>query len=547
MKKHLLASIILIILIGLLTLNQEKVYGIGLENNQEEIIELSQEEKGFFDKMKLKQQYEDEGIMVVDTINGVEKETININGIEYEKDVFIYSIYQASKNGDLDTLLPKLESTMSKEDYSKLSSIHQLAKKYSLTKENIELLFLDNEFVENNKETIKNMIPNKIIVDSRDYKLMTTYYYTTVYVGYYETFNVLWTDTGIYSIQAEYYIQNGNVVYTGGTRYVLNARFCSYDHQDTIEFDYQSFSVVWDGLSTPTANIHLIYDYWGNEKMILSSNDIGEDYKISQNEHYNRNQYNKIGSSFVDILYPNKEDLSGWYDVPQNLRSYFHLLLQENSNNDKFTLGVTYIDLNLGVSLNGELELVYDENGDVEYEDLVTFTFNFGVDESDSENEMVSDSHYIRDVYPYLVWGNSEDDYNNHTAFERFVWDKASFTNNTLARNSQYETLTNMYLNGTITDSGGLEIPNEVQNNAARWDIYFDYITTKTITEDTYSDINWTNQISNEYSSVYGVISKIEVYDNVLYSTPGSYKVKVGIVDAANRVRTQEFTGERLK
>ncbi|MBI9010579.1 MAG: hypothetical protein JEZ05_11200 [Tenericutes bacterium] len=128
----------------------------------------------------------------------------------------------------------------------------------------------------------------------------------------------------------------------------------------------------------------------------------------------------------------------------------------------------------------------------------------------------------------------------------QFVWDKDSAMHylllNYAGKNLYGNQLTNLYVIGTITDFGGLEIPDEIQNNAARWDIYFDYISTKTITAGAFSNVNWTNQISNEYSSVYGAIIKIEVYDYVLYSTPGLYKVKVGIVDAANRVRTQEFT-----
>jgi len=519
------------------------VYGLSVENNQEEIVELTQNETDFFDKMRFKQQYEDRGIMVVDTINGTEKETMEINGVEYEKDALVYTIFQASQNGELETSMNKYGNAMSLSNQYHLSEIQEKANLNQLVYSDISILFDDERFVVENDKFFDELLPDRKIVDSRDYSLMATYYYETVYTGYYQNYTIYNTTSGIYSIQAEYYTNIwGTKIYTGSTRYVLNTTFTTYNHIETIEFDYQSYVAGLDGVTPPYATIYLINDYWGTEKMILVSDDIGTEYKITQENHYARNQYNKIDGVSVDILYPTKDDLSsGWFDVPQTVGSYFHLLLLANSDNDKFTKGVTYQDINLGVTLDGGLELVYDENDDVEYEDLVTFTFNFGVDRSDPDFEPVlPDAHYIRDVYPYLIWGNSENDYNNHTPFERFVWDKASYTNNSDARNAEGEDLTDMYLfSPDIGDNGGTPIPQTVQNNACRWDIYFNSIPEQTIIKGQYSNVYWANFITGEYSIVPGTISKFEVFDDVSYNTIGNYLVMVGIEDASGNKRTQ--------
>ncbi len=107
MKKYILLCVAMLVTIGVISVGQEKVYGITVDEKQEKIIELSQNEKDFFDKMKLKQQYEEEGVMVVDTINGTNKETVEIGGVEYEKDAIVYAFYQTSQNGELDSVINK--------------------------------------------------------------------------------------------------------------------------------------------------------------------------------------------------------------------------------------------------------------------------------------------------------------------------------------------------------------------------------------------------------------------------------------------------------
>ena len=154
------------------------------------------------------------------------------------------------------------------------------------------------------------------------------------------------------------------------------------------------------------------------------------------------------------------------------------------------------------------------------------------------------DGHYIMDVYPYLIWGNSETDYDNHTAYERFVWDKDSVAGphpsySPIGKNLSGDNLTYEYDITNIGDYGGTSIPIAIRDNACRWDIYFDFISDKTIIKGQYSNINWASYIAGEYSSISGTIIKFEVFDDVSYNTVGNYLVRVGIEDAAGRKRYQ--------
>ncbi len=207
-----------------------------------------------------------------------------------------------------------------------------------------------------------------------------------------------------------------------------------------------------------------------------------------------------------------------------------------------------YFDLNENIEYNGSFELVYDGNGNVlnaNTDYLVLYTYNLGTEESNPESGLAN-AHYIRDVYPYLVWGNNEDDYQNYSAFERFVWDKASWVLNPTARNSSGTTLTDMYLN-PIGNNGTLSIPITFISNPYGWSLYFDYIEEQEIHEDNFTNINWSTFIINVYSEVPGVVTKFEYEDNVDYKNPGKYSVTVGIIDASQNVRMQTFNVIVLK
>ena len=120
--------------------------------------------------------------------------------------------------------------------------------------------------------------------------------------------------------------------------------------------------------------------------------------------------------------------------------NYFHELQKRNNNNRKFLYNIEYYDVYYKKNSKGSLELIL-RGDEIIYEPFVEGTFNYG--KSSSE-------HYVKDVYPYLVLGNTIDD--GHSGLERFVWDKDRFTRTKYGRNlegkaliSYYNTLKDVY------------------------------------------------------------------------------------------------------
>ena len=201
-------------------------------------------------------------------------------------------------------------------------------------------------------------------------------------------------------------------------------------HQDVTTFNYQSDT------TKPYAKINVITDYFGNTKIALSDNKIF--YKITDEAHYLRNYNN---------LYFQNDKLESLYQVyslyPSNIRSeffrsdnnYFHELLRRNNNNKKYLKNIEYYDIYYKDNKRGSLELILNGN-EIVYEYFVEGTFNYG---------RTSSEHYVKDVYPYLVLGNTRED--GHTALERFVWDKDRFTRTKYGRNLEGKSLFSYYNN----------------------------------------------------------------------------------------------------
>ncbi|MCF7931296.1 MAG: DUF5011 domain-containing protein [Acholeplasmataceae bacterium] len=464
-------------------------------------------------------------------------------------------------------------------------------------------IFLEDEnFYELNKDLIRELVPNENIYDDRDIQLMTDYFYYPIYTGYYEDYNAYNTTGGIWTRYAEYIKVNIGTIYvygtmsnteeftyvwigvyyglnvyqvyehhyTGAVKYILNSRFFTANHVQTITFTYQSTSNVFDQWTSPDATFVLIYDYLGREKLILSSNEIGTSFKISKSAHYNRNDFNidPATGENVAVKYDTLVKLGTQFgDALGVASSYYHRLLSSNADNLKFVENIRYYDVILDTEIDGSLELVYcrdiyDVDGDgniseyiVENEDLVTYTFNFATYDSYNEPEnflfwdAVSDGHWIRDVYPYLIWGNTPQDYIDHTAYERFVWDKDASMNaesgNYIGQNYSGTTLIDLYENGDISNAGGDDIPFQIVNGEIYFDDVtpptFDYIATQTITNN-HANRDWTYLITNAQDNYGGVLTFFEIYDNVIYSIPGTYTVKVGVSDEAGNQKTQIFT-----
>ncbi len=535
---------------------------------------------------------------------------------------------------------------MSGSDQEYLATIQEKANQKILDYADISTLFWDEEFITENQHLITDLFDTTVIIDSRDYGLMTDYYYRTIYEGYYEDFDEEYTVAGTYSIEAEYYLYHlGSIeleyemedsgsytyildhkidegeykyttyaynntkrydfysydgeyfykfvygwnifsedddyhkkykvhylydsyqnIFTGVNRYTLNQGSASYEHSDVIQFDYQTYNYINEGISSPSVTITLIYDYWGKEKMIIENDELNYPYKITRENHYNRNEYNvdylANGTKVIAAeVYPEESDLdTNEWEMYDDWASYFHQILTQNNNNTKYVKGIQYYDLNIGAYIYGESELVYDENGDIEYEDLVTFTFNFGVDISDPGSESCPDAHYIMDVYPYLVWGNTYEDSQNYKSYERFIWDKDSVSLfleseynllastlgiESIAQNVSGDALINLYANGYICNHNGEVIYSSIVNvNDFFEDILaptFDYISTQYISEYQYYDYDWTLIMGNISDNSPCVVETFEIYDYVNYQNEGTYSVKVGARDDAGNVTTQIF------
>ncbi|MCF7930695.1 MAG: hypothetical protein K9L02_04190 [Acholeplasmataceae bacterium] len=505
------------------------------------------------------------------------------NNFYTDEDEFIRSIFELDETSDISeySLMTQVYySTIYTgyyEDYDKVKTTSALFSfqqefyyEYLGEKESDEMpldtKYKKYQFVESNNQG-RYIYNTSAYLSTKPYSFISGDYY-------YKFVNLIWPFNDyhkkyeIYTVYDEW-----DIIYTGATRYVLlgSGQYTSHYHASTKSFTYRSYFQAFESSSAPLADITLIYDYMGLEKMYIESDDTATDFKISKEAHYSRNQFNFVetpyGNMMLTDLYPNESDIEGNYFIKVNaIGSYFHKLLPSNSGNTKYIKNVRYYDVNLSTYIPGSVEMVYDNNGNIESEDLVTFTFNFGVDESDEASDSFDKQHWIRDVYPYLVWGNSAVDYINHSAFERFVWDKdaseAIFLFLYSGRDVDGTDLTDQYLidypicntidgDPCIGNANGTAIPNDVINdnldfsNVILYDDVeapiFDYIYSKTISRYATS-YYWANYITNVSDNSGPYYYKYELYDGVNYGVPGYYEVIVAVRDYYRNERWQKFS-----
>jgi hypothetical protein len=174
MKKFFICGLLVLTSLIMVTFRQEKVYGISFNEGKDEIVSLTQSEIEFFDKMKIKKQYELEGVLVVDSINGSEKETIDIDGVKYEYDAIVYNIFEASMSGEMVAKIDASTDGIDSSFVSELLLIQEKANQEMLKYDDILELVDNKDFVEKNKGFIKNMFSSGVIIDSREYSLMAT-------------------------------------------------------------------------------------------------------------------------------------------------------------------------------------------------------------------------------------------------------------------------------------------------------------------------------------------------------------------------------------
>ncbi len=85
-------------------------------------------------------------------------------------------------------------------------------------------------------------------------------------------------------------------------------------------------------------------------------------------------------------------------------------------------------------------------------------------------------------------------------------------------------------------------IVSKVVNNPDTIPPTFDFILDQTIDEDQILDFDWTSYIHNQQDNSNQPLTLLEVEDNVLYDTPGTYLVTVKVVDESLNETAQSFT-----
>jgi len=233
-----------------------------------------------------------------------------------------------------------------------------------------------------------------------------------------------------------------------------------YPHANSFVFEYQSH------VSKPYARLRLVFDHFYEEKLMISTENLN--FKISKEASDYRNQYNvepvevygDVRYIPVDLIYPHRliiEEKERWFYTSSN---YFHQMLEDNLGNVKYRKDLRYYDAYYGEVMLGGLELIYDRAGYVEYDPLTTFTFNYGIGDLE---------HYVKDVFPFLLWGTGVENRNAYSIVERFIWDKDRFTLLKQGKRLEKRSLRDYYENSLADVIIGSEIPIDILEEIDRY------------------------------------------------------------------------------
>ncbi len=174
-----------------------------------------------------------------------------------------------------------------------------------------------------------------------------------------------------------------------------------------------------------------------NDKLVLetiyivSGVQVSEKIYLTRDQHYSRNTFQ---SSNIIYLPSTESGFRSFYSNYFTPAAFFHQLGlydgdTSNLDNIKYTLTYNMISEDqktpqlLSVFYKwpiASFEVIYDNNGNKDIDSLVMGTFNY----FDPSNLLYIGEHWLCDVYPYLIWGNNEQD--NSTILERFIWDHGS-------------------------------------------------------------------------------------------------------------------------
>jgi hypothetical protein len=400
---------------------------------------------------------EEQGLYEVNMVNHVSK-TMDINGVVFDMDAIHYMLFQ------LPDLLERITAwTMDQQSENELNAIADFVEYLEGNSLRYKARFYEFDDDTHFTNILSDFIYQLFELDdvSLDFNFFTNKTIQPYEVRFYEDFDEDKMVAGIYGMyhvydRNTYYLEsetcNDFNLYSKITREEKEAMILSmdvgnyyeedecyfylyekldhdlsfelvpevfYPHENTFLFDYQSYS------TKPYARFRLVFDYFYEEKLMISSETMN--VKISKEANDYRNQYNvefvevygEIKPIPVDMIYPYKtliEDKEMWFYTQSN---YFHQMLEGNQKNVKYRKDRVYYDGYTYTEELGGLELIYDRIGLVVYDPLTTFTFNYGSSDL---------THYLKDVYPFLLWGTSIKNREEFSIDERFIWDKDRFT-----------------------------------------------------------------------------------------------------------------------
>lgn len=417
------------------------------------------------DRLNLEIEVNNDGYHFVDYINPMTKLTYQTEYYEIEIDYILFQINELAQLGN-----QEFENLIVDLTYSEKTIINQLVEDTRNT------LFYTSMFSNANEVEIlrneMNILDLLAKVEQRSLyheEAVDINHYYPVYYGVLEYFSEYETSIVYYvryqHLEDESYM---NAIY---------GEIYSYPHLKSVEFEYQSydFNIFVVRILAPRAKIIVYLDFFSKEKMlIISDNTKIERFFITQSFHWNRNSYNiksLHGIPIEELYLGDFNTRSAWSQLSAT-SSYFHKLGLGNENNSKMVNNIKYYDFITGQLELGSNELIFDGDSNLsslDNESLITHSFNFASSTVDDEVNGLSIKinvaldHYIKDVYPYLIWGNDYTDFITVSPFERFIWDKDSSNMNILAKtNAQIligDELKQLYLTGEISDGGGLVIP----------------------------------------------------------------------------------------
>ena len=428
-------------------------------------------------KLNKKIKVEKSGYHFVDYINPKNKISIMYDEITYEMDAILFGLQNLDATEKSNILSQTSSMPIINSNFIQLFSLLDSKLSYENMYKYLDEVHCFFEYP----------IMAKYLLDPSDYDNLTTLdapvSLTPIYVGISQDFNEEQTDIIFYTISKDI---SDNLYVGVETSPVGYSHIASY----TVRYKSYQYDILFIHVNTPLADITVYLDRFGKEVMVLEDSFGSFDsLYISRDFHWQRNDYNIKsidGKDFQSLRFEDLVSRSSWA-LQNPVGSYFHQIGSGNNTNGKFVNPTKFYEWTTDSLCVGSNEAVFqgrEADSVLDFKSLVTYSYNFGAGGIEFDLDVpdftldvnMALPHYFKDVYPYLLWGNDFYDFLEHTAFERFVWDKDSANVEGIAlvvttgNDSAYKAkksigraLTALYTTGIVGDANGEPIPNIVQ------------------------------------------------------------------------------------